>query len=65
MTDIEWDELIRDLGSYRERVDACYIPTCDSLASIKLLGKESNFIRFYCKQCAGELIKTSFFQKVN
>lgn len=45
-------------------IDACFIGVCTNKASVKLnCNDESIGIRFYCNECADDLIKTKLYWK--
>lgn len=61
MTREDWHKLMISLGSYRDQVNACYIPTCDGVAEVKVHSHVDTTAHFYCRRCADDLVKTGLF----
>lgn len=56
----QWHALMLQLGQYRKKVDACFVPACSNKAVRAFLGLESGKTAFYCAECS-EDIETHFY----
>jgi hypothetical protein len=56
MEDETFSELMLRVGSYRNKVDACYIPTCDGTARVAISAKDNGETHFMCVRCAEHML---------
>jgi len=50
-------EVMLDGGRYRQKINACYIPSCDGDSKVAIRGLQSGEVRFYCALCASEMLQ--------
>lgn len=57
-------ETVRVWHQILKTTNKCYIIACGEATEVALKGKQSGEVKFYCKRCAEELVRTGLFEYI-